>query len=298
MQNIIFHLVLTNQCNKRCEYCDLNFSDRILSETNINYFIEFINDNAHKFWEIRVNFFGGEPLLQFKNIEYILEKISAKNILYSIWTNWILLDEKKYKILNKNNVEINYSIDTETYTSLLKQDYIDVRRKNFYINFILNPNTIDLSFWIFKKMINRGVKSINFLPVYATINWDKVSLIKLQQIVNTSKQEKNIYMKGLSYYDKPTSDIEYVIETNGNIYQDIHTHLWFLKQYANISEDIKNHIELHTLVWTLKNCQSDLNEIQFCVLANLYKISLEIPKKLNFQKNFTLIDKILQTLKK
>jgi MoaA/NifB/PqqE/SkfB family radical SAM enzyme len=298
MQNIIFHLVLTNQCNKRCEYCDLNFSDAILSKNNIIKFIDYINNNAYKYWEIRINFFWGEPLLEFQNIEYILKNITEKNVLYSIGTNGLLLDESKYKTLCEYDVEINYSIDTQTYNSLLKQDYIDTNKKNFYINFILNPNTIDLSFWILKKIIDRGVKYINLLPVYATLNWNKESLIKLQQIVNISKVEWNIIVKGLSYYDKPTSDVEYVIETNGNIYQDIHTHLWFLKQYENISVDIKKDIENQTLIWTLENCESNLNEIQFCVLINLYKMSLEIPKKLNFQQNFTLIDKILQTLKK
>mgnify|MGYP000188630287 FL=1 len=49
MQNVIFHLVLTNQCNKRCEYCDLNFSNNYIAEENIDLFIEYINNNSHKY---------------------------------------------------------------------------------------------------------------------------------------------------------------------------------------------------------------------------------------------------------
>jgi hypothetical protein len=66
-----------------------------------------------------------------------------------------LLTQEIYKILNAHNVEINYSIDTETYSSLLEQKYIDVTNDNFNINFIVNPNTIDLSQAIFQSMLDR-----------------------------------------------------------------------------------------------------------------------------------------------
>jgi hypothetical protein len=125
-----------------------------------------------------------------------------------------LLTQDIYEVLNTYNVEINYSIDTETYFSLLDQKYIDVTANNFNINFIVNPNTIDLSEFVFQSIYDRGVKNINILPIYATIHWDHTTLIKLNIfIVNVSKYE-NISLYGLSYYEKPTSDIEFLLETN------------------------------------------------------------------------------------
>jgi len=297
MQNVIFHLVLTNQCNKRCEYCDLNFSNNYISENNIERFIHYINKNYYKYWEIRINFFWWEPLLKFDSILKILNKIQAVNIKYSIWTNGILLTQDIYEVLNTYNVEINYSIDTETYFSLLDQKYIDVTANNFNINFIVNPNTIDLSEFVFQSIYDRGVKNINILPIYATIHWDHTTLIKLNIfIVNVSKYE-NISLYGLSYYEKPTSDIEFLLETNWNIYQDIHTHLWFLKQYESVPKNIRDEIEKESYIWTIKDIEKKLIELQFCKLQKLYKMSLDIAKKLWFQINFMLIDKILKKLK-
>lgn len=297
MQNVIFHLVLTNQCNKRCEYCDLNFSNNYIAEENIDLFIEYINNNSHKYWEIRINFFWWEPLLKFNIIKKILNNIKAKNIKYSIWTNGILLTQDIYKILSNYNVEINYSIDTETYSSLLKQKYIDVTTDNFNINFIINPNTISLSEFVFQSMYDKGVKNINILPIYATINWDKSTLIKFNNFIDIVNKYKNISLYGLSYYERPTSDIEYLLETNWNIYQDIHTHLWFLKQYESIPKNIRDEIEKESYIWTIKDIEENLREIQFCKLQKLYKMSLEIAKNLWFQINFMLIDKILKKLK-
>jgi sulfatase maturation enzyme AslB (radical SAM superfamily) len=297
MQNVIFHLVLTNQCNKRCEYCDLDFKNNIISKNDIDLFIKYINTSVDKFWEIRINFFWWEPLLEFETIEYVLENIKSKNVLYSIWTNWILLTQEKYYILKQYTVEINYSIDTETFTSILQQDYLDFSDSNFYINFILNPNTIDYSFPILEIIHELWIKNINILPVYATIDWNKNSLILLNKIINILWDKKNMNINGLSYYERPTSDIEYIIETNGNIYQDIHTHLWFLKQYEIIPQEMKVMIEKGSYIGSLETISKDLLEIQFCKLKYLYKISLEIPRKQWFQRNFIIIDKILQKLK-
>lgn len=298
MQNIIFHIILTNQCNKRCEYCDLDFQNNTISYDNIHIFLEYLDKNAHKFWEIRINFFWWEPLLEFEKIKFIIENISAKNIFYSIGTNGVLFSQEKYLFLKENNAEIQYSIDTQTYYTLLEQKNIDVDDRNFAVNFILNPNDIEKSFEIFDLMVKRWVKNFYILPVYATIIWEKSALILLHKFIEYINNVENIQKIGLSYYDKPTSDTEYIIETDGKIYQDIHTHLWFLKQYENIPEEIKREIHENTFICELKNIEKNIWEIMFCKLQKLYKMSLEIAKNQWFQQSFTLIDKILHNIKK
>jgi hypothetical protein len=88
-----------------------------------------------------------------------------------------------------------------------------------------------------------------------------------------------------------------LLETNWNIYQDIHTHLWFLKQYESVPKNIRDEIEKESYIWTIKDIEKKLIELQFCKLQKLYKMSLDIAKKLWFQINFMLIDKILKKLK-
>jgi sulfatase maturation enzyme AslB (radical SAM superfamily) len=76
----------------------------------------------------------------------------------------------------------------------LEQKYIDVTKDNFNINFIVNPNTIDLSQAIFQSMLDRGITNINILPIYATINWNKTTLIKFNIFIQKIKTYKNIYL--------------------------------------------------------------------------------------------------------
>ncbi len=298
MQNIIFHIILTNQCNKRCEYCDLDFQNNTISYDNINIFLDYLHNNAQNFWEIRINFFWWEPMLEFEKIKFIIENISIKNIYYSIGTNGVLFSEEKYLFLKNNNVEIQYSIDTQTYYTILEQKYIDVKDKNFAVNFILNPNDIEKSFEIFDLIVKRWVEKFYILPVYATIIWEKSALVFLHKFIEYINKISKIKAVWLSYYDAPTSDREYILETDGKVFQDIHTHLWFLKQYENIPQNIKEEIRENTYICELKNIEKHIWEIMFCKLQKLYKMSLEIAKNQWFQQSFTLIDKILHNIKK
>ena len=294
-KNIIFHLIMTNQCNKRCDYCDLNFDNNVFSYTDLDNFIEFINKNYNDFNEIRVNFFWGEPLLEFQRIEHVLHSIKAKNIFYSLVTNGILLTENKYLFLKKFNTEINYSIDTETYSSIFKHTYIDFQDKNFVVNFIMNPKTIHQSSKIFLMLEQLQIKNINILPVYITIWWEKSSLLDLNIFIEQIKNKTHINLQGLSYYEKPTSDIEYIIENNWKIYTDVHTHLWFIKQYDIISHTLKNTIEMISYLWNIKSIVDIINESDkiSIKIKDIYRLSLQIPKYQNCETEFKIINKIL-----
>jgi sulfatase maturation enzyme AslB (radical SAM superfamily) len=54
MENILIELILTNNCNKRCEYCDLDFKNKSLSFMDLDLFINFIKNNKANY---TINFF-------------------------------------------------------------------------------------------------------------------------------------------------------------------------------------------------------------------------------------------------
>lgn len=296
MGNIIFHIILTNQCNKRCSYCDLNFSDNTIDYKDIDTFIDFIDKNNHKYREIRINFFWWEPLLEFEKMEYIIKNIHQDNVFYSTVSNGILLTEKKYNFLIQNKVYIDYSVDVQTYYTALKQNFFTVWDKNTGINLILQPKYLDMTKKIFTQLVEKWFTKFNILPVYATIKWEQEDLVELNIFIEYLKNCKNIELTGLSYYEKPTSDAEYVIETTGKIYADIHTHLWFLKQYDFIDEIDKNNIEKTTYITNLGNIDKLLDR-EFCKFKKLLRLSLEIPMKYKLDKSFQLIHHILEKLK-
>ena len=100
----------TDGCNLRCAYCfydDESYKNfRFMDEETAKATIDFIERTPIQ----SLSFFGGEPLLNWKIIELILNGIKKK-IPSSVTTNGILLDEGKLKYLKGHNTHINLSLD-------------------------------------------------------------------------------------------------------------------------------------------------------------------------------------------
>lgn len=75
MFNLILHI--TSSCNYSCSYCNVIKDNKILSQKNIEEILVFLKNNSENIG--RLKFFGGEPLLQWKNIKFIID--NSKNFL-------------------------------------------------------------------------------------------------------------------------------------------------------------------------------------------------------------------------
>lgn len=108
-----FQIVIytTNQCNFRCVYCTQEHIPKKLEEETIERIIMLITDIAEEVDEIELNWFGGEPLLQYENIVRILKmtnKICEKNHCIcssNVVTNGYLLNRERLVELRKLNVK-------------------------------------------------------------------------------------------------------------------------------------------------------------------------------------------------
>jgi len=115
-RNIIFEM--TSGCNFRCKYCFE--SHNVGTVKNIDYgtidnsLIKIISEEKV---EYMVTFFGGEPLLCFDKIRYIVEKgknIARKNncyIMFNVVTNGSLCTGEVNEFLIKNNIYTFFSFD-------------------------------------------------------------------------------------------------------------------------------------------------------------------------------------------
>lgn len=105
VQNEICHLMfgVTEQCNMRCRYCVYGghyCNERTHNDKKINW--ETLQQGIQFFWDTSksarkvVNFYGGEPFLEFQNIKRIVDYIESiaqdDEVQYYITTNGILLD--------------------------------------------------------------------------------------------------------------------------------------------------------------------------------------------------------------
>lgn len=110
----------TNQCNLECKYCyeehkQLNTNMNIDTIDNMIIFIEKECLKSDKEFVVQMKIHGGEPLLNYKNIRYMLNKIKensifSNNISYEITTNLTVLNEEIIDIMSQMS-RIYVSID-------------------------------------------------------------------------------------------------------------------------------------------------------------------------------------------
>ncbi|MFL0194442.1 FibroRumin system radical SAM peptide maturase [Clostridium sp. WILCCON 0269] len=127
------YFVLSEQCNLACKYCFLGNGKVNVNSKVTNYpMSKEIADKAIKFFitQIQMNkdyfdndkeiiFYGGEPLINFETLKYVIERckkyqikgVLTQNLKFSMVTNGLLLDESKIDFLMKNDVNVSISID-------------------------------------------------------------------------------------------------------------------------------------------------------------------------------------------
>lgn len=111
----IAYFLVTSQCNYKCEYCFIetrfnNPQNTFMSKEIASKGIQLIKRNTNK---IKIIFYGGEPLLNYEVIKYIVDE-SVKNNLetnYSIITNGSIINEDIIKFLKDYHISLSISMD-------------------------------------------------------------------------------------------------------------------------------------------------------------------------------------------
>ncbi len=136
IDNILFQV--TGNCNLSCKYCcygDMYIDDssqKPMTREIINKIFEFMlpkwESSANLSYNnpIVIGFYGGEPLLNFSLISYIMsccKKLETKKLrfVYSMTTNALLLD-KYMKTLADNDVSLLISLDGNKTHNQLRVD--------------------------------------------------------------------------------------------------------------------------------------------------------------------------------
>lgn len=125
----VYRILTTSACNARCFYCYENRNQAISMDrktaTQVARFIQERSGNT----SVRVQWFGGEPLLNPEIIEYMTkllkQQISGNNLQFSIITNGSLInDELIHKMTSDWNIsQIQITLDGT------EKEY--ARRKNY-----------------------------------------------------------------------------------------------------------------------------------------------------------------------
>lgn len=121
LQNLC--LVLSQDCNMRCIYCyenggSFNKTRKIMDCSTIKKIVDWwISKIPQEISLVRVEFYGGEPLLNISGFMYAIEYINGKmkqlnkKVRYFVITNGTLINGEILEVLKINKVTVTLSID-------------------------------------------------------------------------------------------------------------------------------------------------------------------------------------------
>jgi len=165
-------LHIAHDCNIRCKYCFASQGDfegdRSLMSLEVGKkALKFLVDNSGNRRNLEVDFFGGEPLMNFEVVKELvhygcsLEEEYKKLFRFTITTNGVLLDDDKIDFINKNMDNVVLSID-------------GTREVNDLMRYTVNGGgTYDIIVPKFKELVEkRGNKNYYVRGTFTRFNTD------------------------------------------------------------------------------------------------------------------------------
>lgn len=213
-------LLVSQTCNMKCSYCfvdggSFGGDERLMSERVAKDSILYLLNNS-KIRNVEVDFFGGEPLLNWEVVKktIIFGKGEAekrkKRIRFSLTTNGVLLNQEKMDFFDKYKVSLIFSLD--------------------------GPKSIND---MYRKMRD-GRRSFSFV-------WDKAKMLRDRRsegyYIRGTFTRKNLNIKEISNFfwknEFPYLSLEPAIlpEDNGMAIKNEDLSI-ILKEYEDVAEEI------------------------------------------------------------
>lgn len=115
-------LHIAHDCNLACRYCfaeegEYHGKRELMSFETGRAALDFLIANSGNRRNLEVDFFGGEPLLNFQVVKDLVaygreqEKLHNKNFRFTLTTNGVLLDEEVMEFANREMANVVLSID-------------------------------------------------------------------------------------------------------------------------------------------------------------------------------------------
>ena len=186
-------LHIAHDCNLRCEYCFASTGDfgkgrKLMTFETGKKAIDFLLEKSGDRENLELDFFGGEPLMNFEVVKQIVEyarsreKEYGKRFRFTITTNGMLLDDDKIDFINKEMSNVVLSIDgrkevndnirkrvdgSGCYDVILPKFKKLVEKrgdKEYYVRGTFTKHNLDFSEDVF-SLYNEGFDQISVEPV-------------------------------------------------------------------------------------------------------------------------------------
>lgn len=190
-------LHVAHDCNMTCKYC---FGDKgafegersLLSLETGKKAIDFLLAHSASRRNLEIDFFGGEPLMNFQVVKDLVaygreaEKPYGKNIRFTITTNGLLLDDEKSAFINENMDNVILSIDGRpevndnmrrttndkgTYDIITKNylKFVEKRQGTYYVRGTFTRENLDFAEDV-KHLVEMGFKNVSVEPVVTDLS--------------------------------------------------------------------------------------------------------------------------------
>lgn len=115
-------LHVSHDCNLRCAYCfasqgDFHGERMVMDLDTGKKALDFLLENSGNRRNLEVDFFGGEPMMNFDVVKELVsygrvrEKAYGKNFRFTMTTNGLLLNDENIEYLNREMANVVLSID-------------------------------------------------------------------------------------------------------------------------------------------------------------------------------------------
>ena len=228
-------LHVAHTCNLNCEYCFASqgkyHGERALMPFEVGKrALDFLIENSGSRHNLEVDFFGGEPLMNFEVVKKLVkyareqEKLHNKNFRFTLTTNGLLIDDDVIAFVNKEMSNVVLSLDgrKEVHDSLRKtisgQGSYDIiipkfkklvkarGGKNYYIRGTFTHNNIDFLKDIL-HMADLGFTELSMEPVvcapdepYALTEEDLPILKEQYELLAKEMIKRDSENKGFTFY--------------------------------------------------------------------------------------------------
>lgn len=188
-------LHVAHDCNIRCAYCFASQGDFKGDRSLMSYEVgkkalDMLVMNSGNRRNLEVDFFGGEPLMNFEVVKQLvdygrsLEPIYNKNFRFTITTNGVLLNDENMDYINENMSNVVLSIDGRkevndrmrytisgggTYDIIVEKFKKMVEKrdgKSYYVRGTFTKNNLDFSKDVI-HLADLGFESTSVEPVVA-----------------------------------------------------------------------------------------------------------------------------------
>ncbi|HKL78798.1 MAG TPA: thioether cross-link-forming SCIFF peptide maturase [Mobilitalea sp.] len=188
-------LHIAHDCNLACRYCFAEEGEYKGRRALMTYEVgkqalDFLIASSGSRRNLEVDFFGGEPLMNFQVVKDLViygreqEKLHDKNFRFTLTTNGVLLDDEVMEFVNREMSNVVLSIDGRKEVNdrmrssrngkgsydLILPKFIKLaesrKQNNYYVRGTFTHNNLDFSEDV-KHLADLGFKQISVEPVVA-----------------------------------------------------------------------------------------------------------------------------------